>query len=179
MDIIYFGRFTMEGNERRQNIIGMLKGSAEPMSGTALAARLGVSRQVIVQDIALLRAVDKNIISTNKGYMYFAPDMGKFKRTFGVCHTDGDMRDELICIVDNGGKVLDVVVEHGVYGTITADLQIATRRDVNEFMDRIGTETSKPLNILTDGRHYHTVEADSERTLDIVEKELKQKGYLI
>ena len=157
----------------------MLKGSAEPMSGTALAARLGVSRQVIVQDIALLRAVDKNIISTNKGYMYFAPDMGKFKRTFSVCHTDGDMRDELICIVDNGGKVLDVVVEHGVYGTITADLQIATRRDVNEFMDRIGTETSKPLNILTDGRHYHTVEADSERTLDIIEKELKQTGYLI
>lgn len=168
----------MEGNERRQNIIGILKGSGEPMSGTALAARLGVSRQVIVQDIALLRAVDKNIISTNKGYMYFAPDMGKFKRTFSVCHSDAQMRDELTCIVDNGGKVLDVVVEHGVYGTITTDLQISTRRDVNEFMDRIGTETSKPLNILTDGRHYHTVEADSEHTLDIIEKELKQKGYL-
>lgn len=179
MDIIYCGRFVMEGNERRQNIIGILKGSKEPMSGTALAARLGVSRQVIVQDIALLRAVDKNIISTNKGYMYFAPDMGKFKRTFRVSHTDAEMRDELNLIVDNGGKVLDVVVEHGVYGTITADLQISTRRDVNEFMEKIGTESSKPLNILTDGRHYHTVEADSEQVLDIIEKELKQKGYLI
>lgn len=169
----------MEGSERRENIIGMLKGSGEPMSGTALAARLGVSRQVIVQDIALLRAVDKNIISTNKGYMYFAPDMGKCKRTFRVCHTDAEMRDELNCIVDNGGRVLDVVVEHGVYGTITAELQMSTRRDVNEFMEKIGRETSKPLNLLTDGIHYHTVEAESEAALDIIEKELKQKGYLI
>ncbi|MCM1307459.1 MAG: transcription repressor NadR [Butyrivibrio sp.] len=169
----------MEGNERRNNIIGILKGNSEPVSGTALAARLGVSRQVIVQDIALLRAADKNIISTNKGYMYFAPDTGKFKRTFRVCHTDDKMRDELNCIVDNGGRVLDVMVEHGVYGTITADLQMCTRRDVNDFMEKIGSETSKPLKLLTDGIHYHTVEAESESALDIIERELKRRGYLI
>ncbi len=169
----------MEGNERRQSIINILKRSGEPLSGTALASRLGVSRQVIVQDVALLRAVDKNIISTNKGYMYFAPDMGKCKRTLRVRHDDAQMRDELNIIVDNGGRVLDVMVEHSVYGTITADLQIRTRRDVKDFMEKIGSAASKPLNLLTEGIHYHTLEAESEDVLDIIENELKQKGYLI
>lgn len=169
----------MEGNERRRKIIGILKSSGEPLSGTALSATLGVSRQVIVQDIALLRAVDKNIISTNKGYMYFAPDMGKVKRTLRARHTDEQMREELNVIVDNGGKVLDVMVEHSVYGMIAADLQISTRRDVSEFMEKIGREASRPLKLLTDGVHYHTLEAESEAVLDIIEKELKQKGYLI
>ena len=60
----------MEGDERRKKIIEILHGRKMPVSGTELAAELGVSRQVIVQDIALLRATDKNILSTNKGYIF-------------------------------------------------------------------------------------------------------------
>ena len=113
----------MEGRERRERIIDILKNSDEPLSGTALAARLKVSRQVIVQDIALLRAIDKNIISTNKGYMFFEPHEAMCRRIFMVKHTDEQMRDELNSIVDNGGQLLDVIIEHDVYGTITVDLQ--------------------------------------------------------
>ncbi len=169
----------MEGSERRQKIIDILKSSSEPLSGTALATRMKVSRQVIVQDIALLRATDKNIISTNKGYMFFEPDTHKKNRIFYVRHTDAQMADELNTIVDNGGKVLDVIVEHNIYGQITVDLRISTRRDVREFMDKIGSDKSRPLNLITDGYHYHTVAADSEEDLDNIEKELLSKGYLI
>ena len=168
----------MEGRERRDKIMEILKKSGEPVSGTALSARLNVSRQVIVQDIALLRAVDKNIISTNKGYMFFEPDEFKSNRIFMVRHNDEQMRDELNTIVDNGGKILDVIVEHEVYGTITADLQIATRYDVSEFMDKI-SGSSRPLKYLTDGVQYHTVEEDNEQTLDRIDEQLKYKGYLI
>lgn len=55
----------MEGEKRREQLIALLKQADIPVSGTDLAKRLGVSRQVIVQDIALLRAVNKNILSTN------------------------------------------------------------------------------------------------------------------
>lgn len=95
-----------------------------------------------------------------------------------VKHTDEQMRDELNIIVDNGGQLLDVIIEHDVYGTITVDLQLSTRHDVDEFMDRI-MGNARPLKYLTDGVHYHTVEADSEKTLDRIEKILRQKGYLI
>ena len=169
----------MEGNERREKITEILKKTSEPISGSALAEMLGVSRQVVVQDIALLRAADKNIISTNKGYMIFVPDAGKCRRVFCVKHDEDDMEDELNTIVDNGGRVLDVTIDHDVYGTITADLSINTRRDVKEFIKKIKGNSSKPICIVTGGVHYHTVEADSALQLDDIKSELLQKGYLI
>ena len=100
-------------------------------------------------------------------------------RVFHVCHTDEQMEDELNTIVDMGGRVLDVYVEHAVYGAIRTDLPIACRRHVQEFMDSIHNGKSTPLKNLTAGDHYHTVEADDEETLDYIEKALKEKGYLI
>lgn len=169
----------MDGNLRRDKIIQILKKSGEPVKGSEMADMLGVSRQVVVQDIALLRTTDKNIISTNKGYVYFSPDSGKCRRVFRVRHDDTQMEDELNIIVDNGGHALDVIVEHDVYGTITADLRIGTRHDVREFINKIKNNGSKPLNTVTDGIHYHTVEADTKQQLDSIEKELMEKGYLI
>lgn len=169
----------MEGIERRQEIVRLLKESSAPLSGTAIASRMNVSRQVIVQDIALLRAVNKNILSTNKGYILFNGSAQKCKRTLYVKHNDASMEDELNTIVDNNGKVLDVVIEHEIYGQITVDLIINSRRDVREFIDKINKGTAKPLSLLTNGVHYHTIEADSEDDLDVVESELSKKGYLI
>lgn len=169
----------MEGKERRQIIIKLLKESSVPLSGTAIASKMNVSRQVIVQDIALLRAVNKNILSTNKGYILFIDSAEKCKRTFYVKHNDESMEDELNTIVDNNGKVLDVVIEHEIYGQITVDLIINSRRDVKEFIEKINTGTAKPLSLLTNGVHYHTVEADAEDDLDAIEDELNKKGYLI
>ena len=170
----------MEGETRRLHIIQFLAESDRPISGTELAKEFGVSRQVIVQDIALLRAVNKNILSTNKGYVLYNPQAGlsKAKRAFRTCHTDEQIADELYTLVDYGGTVLDVVVDHEIYGQITVDLLLKKRVDVDEFLKKLQNNQAKPLNLLTDGVHIHTVEADSEETLDAIENALIQKGYL-
>ena len=116
-----------EGEERREHIIKLLTQTKKPISGTELARQMKVSRQVIVQDIALLRASNRNILSTNKGYLYDRADEKKVaRRTFFVCHTDEQMAEELFAIVDNGGRLRDVVVEHEIYGQITVDLILET-----------------------------------------------------
>ena len=170
----------MEGKKRREKLISLLQQADAPVSGTDLAKLLGVSRQVIVQDIALLRAVDKNILSTNKGYVLYVPEPenGRVKRSFAVSHNKEQIQDELYTIVDYGGKVLDVVVEHDIYGQIMVDLILCNRLDVDEFVERIKTSKSRPLKVLTDGEHWHTVEADSEKVLDKIEGKLREKGYL-
>jgi len=169
----------MEGDSRREKIIEMLNNAAEPLSGTALAKKLKVSRQVIVQDIALLRAYDKNILSTNKGYILYQPfgERKALRRTVSVKHTDEQMQDELYTIVDCGARMLDVVVEHEVYGQITVDLFLRSRQDVDEFIGKIKKTDAQPLKSLTNGAHFHTLEADSEDVLARVEERLKEKGY--
>jgi len=170
----------MDGEERRKELLHILANASEPVSGTELSGLLGVSRQVIVQDIALLRAVDKNILSTNKGYVFYQQaQMRRRKRTYKVYHTDDKIREELNTIVDEGGHVLDVVVEHDIYGQITVDLIINNRADVNAFVNKLEQNHTSSLNRLTDGVHFHTVEADSDDILDRIEKALKEKGYLL
>ncbi len=171
----------IEGEQRRAQITALLTGSAEPISGTELARKMHVSRQVIVQDIALLRAGNKNILSTNKGYIIFAaPDEKKaIRRTFKVRHTDEQIRDELNTFVDLGGRVLDVVVEHEIYGQINVDLILHSRADVNAFVTKLKQTGNRPLNELTHGVHFHTIEADREEVLDAIEAELSAKGYLM
>ena len=168
----------MEGQMRRDTIIKMLGEKGKPLSGTELAKELGVSRQVIVQDIALLRAVNKNILSTNKGYVLYDPseETQKARRTIAVSHSDEQTQDELYTIVDFGGKVLDVVIEHDIYGQITVDLILKSRQDVDEFIAKVAKSKAKPLKTLTGNKHFHTVEADSEQLLDIIEEKLREKA---
>ena len=170
----------MEGVERRERLIQILKDRKdEPISGTELAKQLGVSRQVIVQDIALLRAVNKNILSTTKGYLLYYQEAKKVNRCFMVKHTTDQIEDELCTIVDHGGKVLDVIVLHDIYGEIRTDLIISNRKDVYDFVKKVKDKQTVPLKELTDGTHLHTVEADNEDTLDAIELELRSKGFLI
>ncbi len=169
----------MEGKKRREKLIELLTLSKEPMSGSELAKTLGVSRQIIVQDIALLRATNKNILSTNKGYLLFVQEPQKFNRCFLVKHTTEQIEEELCVIVDNGGKVLDVIVMHDIYGQIEADLLINNRQDVYDFVKKVQEKKTTPLKELTDGVHLHTVEADSEEILDRIEKELKERNFLL
>lgn len=169
----------MEGNKRREQLLKILNNASEPVSGGELSRLLGVSRQVIVQDIALLRASNVNIISTTKGYMVYPLEQNKVKRVFQVRHTDEQIEDELCTIVDNGGKILDVLVKHEIYGEITTPLIIRNRQDIYDFVSKVKTKKIVPLKELTNGLHQHTVEADSEGVLDRIEKALAQKGYLI
>lgn len=171
----------METENRRQQILNLLENEHKPVSGTVLSRLLGVSRQVIVQDIALLRAENKNILSTNKGYVLFTPvnTAENEKRVIHVRHTLGQMEEELNCIVDNGGHIIDVSVEHDLYGQISADLIIHNRADVSEFIQKMKISNSKPLKVLTDEIHYHTIEAKSVEILDRIEKKLDEKGILV
>lgn len=168
----------MEGMKRREQLLQILQESKKPVSGSELSNLLGVSRQVIVQDIALLRASDIQIFSTTKGYLIYQSEQPKIKRIFKVRHTTEQIEDELCTIVDNGGNILDVLVSHAIYGEITTELIIRNRQDVYEFVDKIKEKKIVPLKELTDGIHQHTVVADSEETLDRIEKALAQKGYL-
>lgn len=169
----------MQGEERREELIKILQNSNEAVSGSELARMLGVSRQVIVQDIALLRAVNKNILSTTKGYLLYYQEEQKVNRCFLVKHTTEAIEDELCTIVDNGGRILDVIVAHEIYGQISTDLIIKSRQDVYDFVAKIKENKTTPLKELTDGIHLHTVEADSDEILDRIEQGLRVKNYLM
>ena len=167
----------MNGNERRDNIIQMLSKSREPISGKELAKLFDVSRQVIVQDIALIRAAGYDILSTNRGYILNAPRT--VSRIFKVQHTDEQLEEELCSIVDLGACVENVIVHHKVYGHMEANLGINSRRKVAEFLDDIRSGKSSPLKNITSNYHYHNISADSEETLDMVEQVLNEKKFLI
>ena len=169
----------MTGEERRREIIRIIRESRDAVSGTGLAGMLHVSRQVIVQDIALLRATNRDILSTARGFLLYNPAGTRCNRCFMVSHSTQQIADELNTIVDLGGKVLDVIITHPIYGTITVNLIISSRRDVQDFVRKIATKQTKPLKELTDDIHYHTVEAESEEVLDSIEKALAEKKYLL
>ncbi len=169
----------MDGNRRRDKILEILQYSNKPVTGTALAKELGVSRQIIVQDIALLRAKENNnLLATARGYL-LQEKKRKFQRKYTVSHDEHDVEKELNLFVDCGGRVLDVIVEHGVYGFITADLLLANRMEVRDFIEKLNTRKTTLLSQLTGGVHIHTVEADSEEILNCIEEELKLHRYLI
>lgn len=181
---------SMTAGERRKAILEVIKEAKEPISGTALAKQFAVSRQIIVQDIAFLRTANYDIYSTPRGYALSSGlgkpanidflEYGKISRVFKVSHTDEQMEDELNTIVDNGGKIINVFIEHEVYGSIKADLQISCRRQVKEFMEGIQNGKSQPLmKLALGGVHYHLVEAETEDVLEIIQEELKKKGYLL
>jgi transcriptional regulator of NAD metabolism len=169
----------LEGRERREHLIKILQESAEPVSGTELSRILGVSRQVIVQDIALLRAQELNIFATTKGYLIYQLEKPYVRRIFPVKHSTDQIEDELCTIVDNGGKILDVQVKHEIYGEIGTELIIRNRQDVYDFVNKVKEQKIVPLKELTDGIHKHTIEADTEETLNRIGRALTEKGYLI
>lgn len=167
---------TLNGPERREEIIHILKNSAHAVSGTELAKRLGVSRQVIVQDMALIRANGIDIISTHRGYLI--NDAKKVSRVFKVFHTDEQVEEELNLFVDLGGKVEDVFVYHKVYNVIKAPMNIKSRMDVKKYMADISSGKSTQLKNLTSNYHYHTITADSKDVLDMIQQELSERGFL-
>ena len=165
----------MKGEERRKQLLNILSSSNNPVSGGTLAKELNVSRQIIVQDISLLRANGATIFSTNKGYLL--QEDRKYSRVFKVYHTDDQVEEELSTIVDAGGQIRDVFVYHKVYGVLKADMGIKSRRDIRAYMEEI-TGKSSLLKNVTSGYHYHTIDAESEEILDAIQEELQQKGFL-
>lgn len=167
----------MNGSERRQQITNLIRESKSPVSGQKLASMFSVSRQVIVQDIALIRASGHNVLSTNRGYLLSETD--KRTRIFKVRHNDQQLEEELYGIVDLGGCVENVMVNHKVYGQMKASLHINSRRKALNFIQDIQNGKSSPLKNITSNYHYHTVSADSEEILNEIETMLKEKNILV
>ncbi len=170
----------MSGKERRNKIIEILKESKRPISGKELAQTFGISRQAIVQDIAILRAESKEITSTNTGYI-LPENKGEndsCSRVFKVTHTTEETQEELELIVAYGGIIKDVFVFHKIYGTVKADLNIRTKEDILNFMEEIKGGKSSLLMNVTSGYHYHTVEAPTDTLLDLIQDQLAKKGFL-
>jgi len=169
----------MNSLERRNKILEILSQRDSPISGSKLAEMVKVSRQVIVQDIALLRAAGSNIIATPQGYFMILKDEENVRKTIVSKHDKSDIRDELTTIVDEGGTVVDVIVEHSIYGQICGNIMVRSRRDVDNFMEKINQKGTKPLSNLTDGIHLHTIECKDEETMSRIENALRKKGYLV
>ncbi len=167
----------MTAENRRETIIGALKTAGVPVSGTELAQQCQVSRQIIVQDISWLRAAGYQILSTTKGYLL--QNSPALTRTVRVQHTDEQIEDELNTIVDLGGTILDVSVHHDIYGDLKAPLYVSSRRQVQEFLQSLQDRQANPLKNLTADIHCHTIEADSEQVLNLIEQALQKKGYLL
>ncbi|HHU77729.1 MAG: transcription repressor NadR [Caldicoprobacterales bacterium] len=170
----------MTSEQRREKIAALIERSSSPLTGAYLAKLYNVSRQIIVQDIAILRAAGLDIIATPQGYIM--PRTGQqhgLTRVIAVKHGQEEIGDELYLIVDLGGKILDVMVEHPVYGEFKARLMLATRNEVSSYLAAMRKEEAEPLSALTEGVHLHTIEADSIDVLNRIEEALKQKGYLL
>ncbi len=169
----------MLSDERREKIFNILKERSIPITGADLSKITGVSRQVIVQDIAILRAKGFNIIATPQGYMLLNDKKNKIQKVIACCHDKESMRKELEIIVDNGGKIIDVIVEHPLYGEIKAMLMLESRLDVERFMKHYEDSDTKPLSALTGGIHLHTIEVPDEISYNHIIRDLEKHGYLI
>ncbi len=166
----------MNGETRRSEIIKILLASDSPVSAATLAGKFGVSRQVIVQDIALLRVAGNDILSFARGYRMTGPSA--HRRVFKVQHTDEDVEKELNIIIDMGGTVVDVLIYHRSYGTVRANMNIKSRLDVKNFVSDLKSGKSSLLSNATSGYHYHTVEAETEEALDAIMAELDKAGFI-
>ncbi|MCD6552040.1 transcription repressor NadR [Thermotoga sp.] len=164
--------------ERLKSILRILERSREPVSGSKLAKEFGVSRQIIVQDIAYLRSQGYSIIATPRGYV-FGGGKTKVSKLVAVKHGPEDIKEELLCIVRNGGRVIDVIVEHPVYGEIRGIIDASTEEDVLKFVSLMEMAKTEPLLKLSGGVHLHTIEAPDEEIMKKILKELKEKGFLI
>ena len=167
----------LNSEERRNYILNTLAKSTKPHSATSLARACEVSRQIIVGDIALMRASGTEIVATNRGYL-LKKDDGVFRKTVKVRHDFSRLREELYSMVDGGTRVVDVVVDHKIYGSISASLDLSNRREVDEFVESFKNANDMSLSTITNHELYHTLEADSQEAIDYVLKKLKEEKFI-
>ena len=166
----------MNAQERRNRIMEYLRHSDGPLAAAVLAQRLSVSRQIIVGDVALLRAAGAGISATPRGYVLERPCKG-VTGTVACLHRPEDMGRELTLMVDQGCTVVDVIVEHPVYGQLTGPLELSSRYDISEFIRKVAENAAQPLSALTDGVHLHTLRCPDQDTLNRTVDALKAAGF--
>jgi len=170
----------MDATKRRDTILEIINQGNTPVSASALAKTLSVSRQVIVGDIALLRAQGHEIIATARGYMI--PEFrepNQYAGKIACCHNAEDTKEELCTMVDLGAVVVNVIVEHDLYGEITGQLNIKTRDDVDVFIGRVKSSEVKLLSELKAGIHLHTIACRDKTHFGQVCHALGAAGFLV
>ena len=170
--------------QRREAIIKILSHSSEAVSASTLAARLKVSRQIVVGDVALLRAAGEQITATPRGYLLekskSQQEDSRYIRTIACKHHLGDgLARELYTVVDNGGELVDVIVEHPLYGQLSGPLKIRSRYDAKAFLDKVEEYSAQPLAALTDGIHLHTLACADEEAFQRIVQALAEQGILL
>lgn len=168
---------TLSAEKRREAVKDAICAAAAPVSASSLAARFSVSRQVIVGDIALLRASGADISATPRGYIFNRDRLG-LRHTLACVHSYEETAKELNIMVDNGCTVVDVIVEHPIYGQISGRLDLVSRYDVSQFVEKLSTESAPPLSSLTGGVHLHTLICPDEDAYLRVRDQLEQAGLL-
>lgn len=166
----------MKSDERRKSIVNLLVSEKRPISGSELSEKYGVSRQIIVKDISILKEQNVDIFATSSGYVIHSSPLKE--RVFKVYHTTEQTEDELQTIVDLGGTIADVYVWHKAYGKMEAKLNISSRSQIEQFIESVRTGKSVELMHITGGYHYHTIRAESEEVLNRIEIALQTKNYI-
>ena len=168
----------MDSKKRREDIFLRLTKSNKPIKGIEFASIYNVTRQIIVKDIALLRAEGNKIISTPDGYMVVKKE-NKFRSLIVVSHDESRMKEELEVIIKYGGSVEDVIIEHPIYGDIRATLMIKNLNDLNKFIYKYNNNKTNLLSLLTNGIHIHTISCDSEENIELIKNELNERGFIV
>jgi transcriptional regulator of NAD metabolism len=167
------------GGERRRQILAWMRGHADPVRGSELARRFRVSRQCLVQDVAILRAAGEEIMATPRGYQIPEPKEQAYRAVLACCHKPERTEEELETLVDYGVRVLDVIVEHPLYGELRGSLMLESRADVQDFLRRVRSSKATLLSALTGGVHLHTVEASRPEAISRAKAELRKRGFLL
>src|SRR5271163_3492776 len=144
---------------RRRRILAWIRTHGAPIRGGELAKHFRVSRQCLVQDVAILRAGGEEIVATPRGYRLPSGAPRAHRAILACKHAPDQTKEELQTLVDHGVKVLDVIVEHPVYGELRGSLMIESRADVDDFLEIVSASKATLLSSLTSGAHLHTVEA--------------------
>ncbi|OQO68913.1 DNA-binding protein [Enterococcus villorum] len=169
----------IDGELRRKEILHTLANEEKPVSASKFASRFDVSRQIIVGDVALLRASGAAIIATARGYVLETNETqtGLISK-IAVQHGKEKTEEELRLIIENGGEILDVIVEHPLYGELTGMLHIKTEQDIHSFMKRYKKSNASLLSELTGGIHLHTIRYENQTILKNIKQQLAIAGIL-
>lgn len=170
----------MNTNERRQKLLIALTNSGKPISASSLAEQFKVSRQIIVGDIALLRAGGHNIIATPRGYLIEVEESTyPYVGIIACKHTSDELQKELYTIVDYGGTVIDVTIEHSIYGQLSGQLNISSRYEADLFVKSVSGDNNKPLSVISGGIHLHKIGCKSIEIFEIIKDKLKSENILL
>ncbi|MDR5588938.1 MULTISPECIES: transcription repressor NadR [Clostridium] len=168
----------MNSIERRENILKSLIQSKIPLKGIEIAKKYGVTRQIIVRDIAILRAKGNNIMATPDGYI-INKELNKIKAIIAVNHKEEELINEMSIVIKYGGTIEDVIVEHPLYGEIRGMLMIKNYNELNKFAEKYKKQEGRLLSVLTNGVHIHTISADTQEDINSIINELKENGFIV